>query len=232
MHFLRWHTAYIINSTVYLDVYRKLLDGADSNEAFWSSSTQHARLCRIVITVSVCMFLMDTSKFQSPCCFISVPTNEQFGRKCLIWSWPNGRWLLNISWTLVFTHRGQSCGLQLCFDEKKKSFEEQRMFPSCFFPVTLLSAVEPVLEIIWASPGEVIAFSALWCCFSPLVACRRAKEPLDRQPTHVWTEKPLRWLSEAKSSACWCTPITVTRLGGLTHWVRVVTGEAVSVTEW
>lgn len=162
MHFLRWHTAYIINSTVYLDVYRKLLDGADSNEAFWSSSTQHARLCRIVITVSVCMFLMDTSKFQSPCCFISVPTNEQFGRKCLIWSWPNGRWLLNISWTLVFTHRGQSCGLQLCFDEKKKLWRTENvsfLLFSCNF--TLCSG---------ASIGDHLGKSGGgYCFFSPLM---------------------------------------------------------------
>lgn len=39
-----------------------------------------------------------------------------------------------------------------------------------------------------------------------------SQELLDRQPTHVWTENPLKWLSEAKSWVCWCTLLTLPRL--------------------
>lgn len=40
----------------------------------------------------------------------------------------------------------------------------------------------------------------------------RARKLLDRQPSQAWTERPLRWLSEAKSSACWCTALTAGRV--------------------
>ncbi len=58
---------------------------------------------------------------------------------------------------------GHSCGLQLCFAKKKRALmkKKHRMFSSCFFSMALFSTVEPVLEIIWARPREVIAFSVL-----------------------------------------------------------------------
>lgn len=82
--------------------------------------------------------------------------------------------------------------------------------------MVLLSAVEPELKSILTRLEEVIAFSVtsvLWWHVG------RAKELLDRQPTHVRTEKPLRWL--AKSSTCVCTDSPYSYSAG---WVNTVSG--------
>lgn len=79
-------------------------------------------------------------------------------------------------WTLAFTHRGHSSGLQ-----KKKLWRREYFFAVFFFGLSLYAA-EPG-KIVWARPGEVIAFSALCCYFSPSVACREGKGAI-RQTAH------------------------------------------------
>lgn len=131
----------------------------------------------------------------------------------------------HISWNPLVSWRGHCCGLELCFDKKRALKKNKwKWFPSCFFfffPFFPLWLCSLQWSQYWRSFGQdwrrLLLFqpsdvaSVLWWHVG------RAKELLDRQPTHVWTVKPLRWLSEAKSSACWCTPLAVTPLGGSTQ---------------